>query len=188
MGKTTASPSRKGELLIAQGIAIPGIAIPGLIAVVIGVFMTFIITHTRFSHYVFAIGANLEVAGLAGINISWVAMKIFMVICLLTAVYAAISLAYQNASTNIMDSLDKPLVIALAIIGSTSCIGGSDTIVDAMLGALLIQLLQLGMVLLILDTPPQKILVGLTLGRDRQVRHTLLTQVRITKSRTKLIE
>ncbi|GAA4121344.1 sugar ABC transporter permease [Aminobacter aganoensis] len=155
----------------ANGITIPegglfiahGIAIPVLIAVAIGVIMTFITTRTRFGRYVFAIGGNPEAAELAGINTRWVTMKIFMIMGLLTAISAAISSARQNASTNVMGTLDELLVIAAAVIGGTSLAGGSGTVAGAMLGALLMQSLQSGMVLLGLDTPLQNIVVGLVL-------------------------
>lgn len=155
----------------ANGITIPegglfiahGIAIPVLIAVAIGVIMTFITTRTRFGRYVFAIGGNPEAAELAGINTRWVTMKIFMIMGLLTAISAAISSARQNASTNVMGTLDELLVIAAAVIGGTSLAGGSGTVAGAMLGALLMQSLQSGMVLLGLDTPLQNIVVGMVL-------------------------
>ncbi|WP_378947850.1 sugar ABC transporter permease [Mesorhizobium sp. ANAO-SY3R2] len=155
----------------ANGIALPegglfiahGIAIPVLMAVAIGVIMTFVTTRTRFGRYVFAIGGNPEAAELAGINTRWVTMKIFMIMGLLTAVSAAISSARQNASTNVMGTLDELLVIAAAVIGGTSLAGGSGTVAGAMLGALLMQSLQSGMVLLGLDTPLQNIVVGMVL-------------------------
>ena len=54
-----------------------GIAIPVLIALAVGIVMTFIATRTRFGRYVFAIGGNPEAAELAGINTSWLTMKVF---------------------------------------------------------------------------------------------------------------
>jgi len=54
-------------------------------------------------------------------------------------------------------------VIAAAVIGGTSLAGGMGTIVGAMLGALIMQSLQSGMVLLGVDTPLQNIVVGLVL-------------------------
>ena len=70
----------------ANGITMPegglfishGIAIPVLIALGVGVVMTFVATRTRFGRYVFAMGGNPEAAELAGINTRWVTVKIFM--------------------------------------------------------------------------------------------------------------
>ena len=57
--------------------------IPVLIAIGVGVAMTFVAERTRFGRYVFAIGGNPEAAELAGINTRWVIVKIFMLMGLL---------------------------------------------------------------------------------------------------------
>jgi D-xylose transport system permease protein len=59
--------------------------------------------------------------------------------------------------------LDELYVIAAAVIGGTSLTGGVGTIAGAMLGALVMQSLQSGMVLMGLDTPLQNIVVGVVL-------------------------
>ncbi|GAA2832790.1 D-xylose transport system permease protein [Aminobacter aminovorans] len=155
----------------ANGITVPegglfiahGIAIPVLIAVAVGIVMTFVTNRTRFGRYVFAIGGNPEAANLAGINTRWITMKVFMIMGVLAAISAAVSSARLNSATNSLGTLDELLVIAAAVIGGTSLAGGSGTVAGAMLGALLMQSLQSGMVLLNIDTPLQNIVVGLVL-------------------------
>ncbi|MGB3390335.1 MAG: sugar ABC transporter permease [Pseudaminobacter sp.] len=148
----------EGGLFISHGIAVPV-----LMAVAAGIIMTFITTRTRFGRYVFAIGGNPEAAELAGINTRWVTMKVFMLMGLLASFSAAISTARLNASTNAQGTLDELLVIAAAVIGGTSLAGGVGTVAGAMLGAVLMQSLQSGMVLLGVDTPLQNIVVGIVL-------------------------
>jgi D-xylose transport system permease protein len=148
----------EGGLFIAHGIAIPV-----LIAIGVGVVMSFISTRTRFGRYVFAIGGNPEAAALAGINTRWVTMKIFMLMGGLAAIGAAISTARLNAATNAQGTLDELLVIAAAVIGGTSLAGGAGTVAGAMIGAVLMQSLSTGMILLGVDTPLQNIVVGLVL-------------------------
>ena len=64
------------------------------------------------------------------------------------------------------------------MIGGTSLAGGIGTIPGAMLGALIMQSLQSGMVLMGLDAPLQNIIVGIVLvlavwlDTCRSVRHT----------------
>ena len=154
----------------AQGLEVPagvfiahGIAVPVLIALGVGIAMTFVATRTRFGRYVFAIGGNPEAAELAGINTRWVTMKIFMIMGGLAAIGAMISTARLNAATNAQGTLDELLVIAAAVIGGTSLSGGVGTIAGAMLGAVLMQSLASGMILLGVDTPLQNIVVGLAL-------------------------
>jgi D-xylose transport system permease protein len=140
-----------------------GIAIPVLIAIGVGVVMTFLARRTRFGRYVYAIGGNPEAAELAGVNTRWVIMKIFMLMGLLAAVSGATSIARLNAATNSEGTLAELLVIAAAVIGGTSLVGGVGTVAGAMLGAVLMQSLQSGMVLLGVDTPLQNIVVGAVL-------------------------
>jgi D-xylose transport system permease protein len=146
------------------GLFIPhGVALPVLMAVVVGLVMTFIATRRRFGRYVFAIGGNPEAAELSGINTRWTLMKVFGLMGLLCGIAACISTARLNAATNAAGSLDELYVIASAVIGGTSLAGGIGTIAGAMLGALVMQSLQSGMVLLGVDTPLQNIVVGAVL-------------------------
>lgn len=151
-------PIPEGGLFISHGIAIPV-----LVALAVGVVMTFVATRTRFGRYVFAMGGNPEAAELAGINTRWVTVKIFMLMGGLCAISAAISSARLNAATNAMGTLDELYVIAAAVIGGTSLSGGVGTIVGAMIGALVMQSLQSGMVLMGIDSPLQSIVVGIVL-------------------------
>jgi D-xylose transport system permease protein len=148
----------EGGLFIAHGIAVPV-----LMAIAVGIVMTFVTNRTRFGRYVFAIGGNPEAASLAGINTRWVTMKVFMIMGVLATISAAISTARLNSATNSLGLFDELMVIAAAVIGGTSLAGGSGTVVGAMLGALLMQSLQSGMVMLNIDTPLQNIVVGIVL-------------------------
>ncbi len=148
----------EGGLLISHGIAVPV-----LIAIGVGIVMTFIATRLRFGRYVFAIGGNPEAAELAGIKTRWVTVRIFALMGMLCAIAAAISTARLNAATNAQGELDELYTIAAAVIGGTSLSGGMGTVAGAMLGALVMQSLQSGMVLLGIDTPLQRIVVGAVL-------------------------
>lgn len=153
----------------AQGVAVPpegfahGFAVPVLIALAVGVVMTFLARRTRFGRYVFSIGGNPEAAELAGVNTRRVTVYVFMLMGVLVSLGAAISTARLNAATNAQGTLDELYVIAAAVIGGTSLSGGVGTIAGAMLGAVVMQSLQSGMVLMGLDTPLQNIVVGAVL-------------------------
>jgi D-xylose transport system permease protein len=146
------------------GLFIPlGVAIPVLIAIGAGIVVTFIATRTRFGRYIFALGGNPEAAELGGINTRWVTIKIFILMGALCAISAAISTARLNAATNALGTLAELYVIAAAVIGGTSFSGGIGTVPGAILGALVMQSLQSGMVLLGVDAPFQNIVVGIVL-------------------------
>ena len=137
-----------------------GFAIPVLVALTVGLAMTFLATRTRFGRYVFAIGGNPEAAELAGINTKKMTLMIFALMGALTGISATIASARLNAATNALGSLDELFVIAAAVIGGTSFAGGIGTIYGAILGALVMQSLQSGMVLVGFDAAIQQMVVG----------------------------
>lgn len=140
-----------------------GFAIPVLILMAVGVGMTILTTKTRFGRYVFAIGGNPDAADLSGINTRWVTVKIFALMGGLSALAAVIASARLNSATNSLGSLDELYVIAAAVIGGTSFSGGIGTIYGAILGALVMQSLQTGMVLIGFDAAIQQMVVGAVL-------------------------
>lgn len=146
------------------GLRIPlGIAYPVLIALAVAVVMTMIANRRRFGRYVFAIGGNPEAAELGGINTRLTVVRAFMTMGVLVAIAAAVSIARLNAATSGLGTLAELYVIAAAVIGGTSLTGGIGTIPGAVLGALVMQSLQSGMVLLGVDAPLQDIVVGIVL-------------------------
>lgn len=137
-----------------------GFAIPVLILILVGLAMTFLTTRTRFGRYVFAIGGNPEAAELAGINTRWVTVKIFALMGFLCGLSAVVASARLNSASGNLGTLDELYVIAAAVIGGTSFAGGIGTIYGAILGAVVMQSLQAGMVLIGFDAAVQQIVVG----------------------------
>jgi D-xylose transport system permease protein len=159
------------EYAKANNIAIPeggmqishGWAIPVLIAICVCIVMTFITTRTKFGRYVFAMGGNPEAAELAGINTKRLTMLIFSLMGFLVGISATISSARLKASTVALGQFDELYVIAAAVIGGTSLAGGSGTIYGALIGALVMQSLYSGMVLVGFDAAIQSMVVGAVL-------------------------
>lgn len=155
----------------AQGIEVPeaglfishGFAYPVLILVVVGIAMTVLMTRTRFGRYVLAIGGNPDAAELAGIDTRWMTVKIFGLMGFLTGLSAVVASARLNSATNSLGTLDELYVIAAAVIGGTSLSGGVGTIYGAIIGALVMQSLKTGMVLIGFDAAMQDIVVGVVL-------------------------
>ncbi|MBX2839744.1 MAG: sugar ABC transporter permease [Gammaproteobacteria bacterium] len=137
-----------------------GFAIPILIAIAVGIAMTFLATRTRFGRYVFAIGGNPEAAELAGINTKKMTLLIFALMGALTGISAVIASARLKSATLALGQFDELYVIAAAVIGGTSFAGGIGTIYGAILGALVMQSLQSGMVLIGFDAAIQQMVVG----------------------------
>ncbi len=140
-----------------------GYAIPVLIALVAAVAMTFVATRTRFGRYVYAIGGNPEAAELAGINTKKITVLVFALMGVLAAISGCIESARLDSATNVLGQFEELYVIAAAVIGGTSLLGGVGTIYGALIGALVIQSLQSGMVLLGFNSAFQQMVVGVVL-------------------------
>lgn len=146
------------------GLQVPyGIAYPVLILLGVTLVMAFVTNRLRFGRYVFSIGGNPEAANLAGIKTKRTIVKTFMVMGILVAVSAAVSIARLNAAVSGLGTLNELYVIAAAVIGGTSLSGGIGTIPGAILGALVMQSLQSGMVLIGVGAPVQDVALGIVL-------------------------
>ncbi len=148
-------PIPDGGLLIGTGFAIPM-----LIALAVGVVMTFIAERTAFGRYIYAIGGNPEAADLAGVNTRRVTLMMFSLMGGLCGIGGCIASARLDAATNSIGQFDELYTIAAAVIGGTSLAGGVGTIYGAMLGALVMQSLQSGMTLLNFDSAVKDVIVG----------------------------
>ena len=81
----------------------------------------------------------------------------------LAGISACVATARLDAATNALGTFDELYVIAAAVIGGTSLAGGMGTIYGAILGALVMQSLQSGMVLVGIESALQQIVVGVVL-------------------------
>ena len=140
-----------------------GVAYPVVILIVVTLLMTYLAKRRRFGRYVYAFGGNPEAAELSGINTRRTVMLTYSLMGVLVAVSAAIQTARLNAAVTNLGVQNELDVIAAAVIGGTSFSGGIGTITGAVLGAIVMQSLRSGMVLLRIDSPSQDIVVGVVL-------------------------
>ncbi len=140
-----------------------GIPVPVLILISVVVIMTLVSRITKFGRYVYAIGGNLEAAELSGIDVKKVTLWIFIIMGLLCAVAGVVTTARLNAGANSMGQLEELNVIAAAVIGGTSLNGGIGAVSGAILGAVIMQSLDNGMVLLGMSSAMRQVIIGLVL-------------------------
>jgi D-xylose transport system permease protein len=150
-----------------------GIAYPVVILIVATLAMTYLSRQRRFGRYVYAYGGNPEAAELGGINTRRTVMLTFVLMGVLVGISAAIQTARLNAAVTNLGVQNELDVIAAAVIGGTSFAGGIGTIAGAVLGAVIMQSLRSGMVLLNIDSPSQDIVVGVVLVTAVAIDSTL---------------
>jgi len=140
-----------------------GIAIPVLILGGVTLLMTILARRHRFGRHVYAVGGNPESAELAGIDIRRVTVKIFAVMGLLCGLASIVITARLNAGATATGTMTELNVIAATVIGGTSLAGGSGTIYGAVLGAVVMQSLESGMILMGVPSPSQKMVLAVVL-------------------------
>jgi D-xylose transport system permease protein len=140
--------------------AYKGIPFPITFVIIVALLFSFIANRTKFGRHVYAIGGNPEAARLSGIHIQSRVLVLFLFMGLLSAV-AALILTSRLGSATITAGQNYELdAIAAAVIGGTSLMGGSGTIVGAIIGALIMSSLDNGMSLMGLETFWQYIVKG----------------------------
>jgi D-xylose transport system permease protein len=166
---------RHGIIEPEGGLKIPtGIAYPVVMLIGVALVMTYVARRRRFGRYVYAIGGNPEAAELGGINVRRTVAMTFVLMGVLCAISAAVQTARLNAAVTGLGVSNELDVISAAVVGGTSFAGGIGTIPGAVLGAVVMQSLRSGMVLLKVDSPTQDVYVGIVLvvavGIDSWVR------------------
>jgi D-xylose transport system permease protein len=126
-----------------------GVPYVGLLMLGLYVFWTFVLGRTRFGRHIYAVGGNAEAARRAGINVAAVKVAVFA-ICSTMAALGGIVLASRLNSVDTSTGGGTILLysIAAAVIGGTSLFGGRGWIRSAVLGAVLITMIDNGLGLL----------------------------------------
>ena len=137
-----------------------GVPVPVLIWGVVVVGVSFLVNRTRFGRYVYAIGGNPEASLLVGIPVKRVLLKLFLLLGVLTTVAAIVAVSRLNAGTNSLGANQELYVIAAAVIGGVALSGGSGTVLGTVLGALIIQFLESGLLLLDVAIGWRMVIIG----------------------------
>ncbi|GIH08617.1 ABC transporter permease [Rhizocola hellebori] len=107
---------------------------------------TFLLGRTAYGRHLYAVGGNSEASRRAGINVDWIRMSAF-VICSTMAAVGGIVAASRNASVDPNTGGSNVLLYAVgaAVIGGTSLFGGKGRVLDAVLGGLVVAVIDNGM-------------------------------------------
>lgn len=152
-----------------------GIPYSVIIALIMALIAGYILKNTAFGRYIYAIGGNAETARLSGIKVQ----KVQMVVYAISAIAASISgiiITSRVASAQVSTGQGYEMnVIASVIIGGTSMFGGVGTIKGTVIGALIMSVLQNGMILMSVSPYWQNIVIGsimiATVGFDQYRRN-----------------
>jgi ribose/xylose/arabinose/galactoside ABC-type transport system permease subunit len=134
--------------------------VPMLCMLVLAVLGSLYLTRTVMGRHVFAFGGSLEASRFAGLPLTRIQVGVF-VVSGLTAGFAAFLGASFYGSASSGDAQGYELyVIASAVVGGASLIGGKGSAIGATLGALLIVLIRQSIRTLHFDQNYEWIIIG----------------------------
>ncbi len=140
--------------------------LPNVTLVMLGAYIlwTFVTTRTRFGRHIYAVGGNAEAARRAGINVGGIKIAVFA-ICSTMAALGGLVLASRLSSVDTSTGGGTILLysIAAAVIGGTSLFGGRGSIKSAVLGAIVIAMIDNGLGLLNVSAGTKYIVTALVL-------------------------
>jgi ribose transport system permease protein len=127
---------------------VPAVAV---VFVLLAVALHLLLHHTRFGYRVQAIGSNPEAARLAGIPIARTRLQVLMLIGAVAGLSGALFLGFRGAIDPTTGQDFLLVVVAAVIIGGTPLSGGWGTVIGALVGALIIQVISSGIIFFGID-------------------------------------
>lgn len=140
-----------------------GIPMPVWITAILVAIAVVVTKRTQFGRHIYAIGGNESAAKLSGININKIKIWVYAIAGILAAVGGIIltsRLDSAQPNAGMSYELDS---IAAVVIGGTSLSGGRGSIMGTVQGALIIGVLNSGLVLLNVSPFWQQIIKGLVI-------------------------
>ena len=159
-----------GQVLIALAIAFVtyllslssgGTPIVLIIIGVLVVICSFVMAKTKFGRHIYAVGGNLRAAQLSGINTKRTDFLVFVNMGFLAALAGIITTSRAGAAVATAGNNYELDAIAAAFIGGTAVSGGIGKISGAIIGALIMGVLNMGLSILAVDSAWQQSIKGL---------------------------
>jgi ribose/xylose/arabinose/galactoside ABC-type transport system permease subunit len=126
------------------------------VVIVAGIFLKHFVAGRK----IFAVGGNEQAALYSGLAVNRVKLLVYAVSGLSAGVASVIMLGYYGSASSDAGKGYELDVIAAAVVGGASLAGGRGTVLGALLGALIIQLIDNGIIILNIDNNYSQIIIG----------------------------
>lgn len=137
-----------------------------IVLVIVGVVIlvySFVMNKTVFGRHIYAVGGNLKAARLSGVNVKKVDFLVFVNIGFLSALAAIVTTSRAGAAVSTAGNLYEMDAIAAAYIGGAAVSGGIGRVSGAIIGALIMGVLNMGLSIMAVDSAWQQAIKGLVL-------------------------
>jgi ribose transport system permease protein len=148
-----------GFRTLATG-SVAGIPVPVIIMLAVYGAAYFVLTRVTLGRYAYAIGGNEEATALSGINVRLYKTVVYCIAGFLSALASLLLVARLNSAQPIAGISYELDAIAAVVIGGTSLLGGSGSVVGTLIGALIMSVLRNGLNLLGVSSYLQQVAIG----------------------------
>lgn len=124
---------------------------------------SFLLNRTVFGRHIYAMGGNLNAAMMSGVKTRWVNFMVFVNMGFLAGLAAVVSTARAGGAVASAGTGFELDAIAAVFIGGASVQGGVGTVVGAVIGGLVMGVLNQGLSILSVDAAWQQVIKGLVL-------------------------
>lgn len=135
-------PDHDRLLDLGGGAWLLGIANPVLYMVGLALIVAFVLRWTKFGRHLYAIGGNESAATLTGVPVKLIKVAVYMISALSAGIAGIIQTGWLGAVTTNLGTGMELQVIAAAVIGGASLVGGVGTAIGALVGAALIEVIR----------------------------------------------
>lgn len=137
--------------------------VPVVVMVIVGLIGAWVLSRTVFGRQVYAVGGNETAAGYAGIRVGRVKTIVYTVTGLLSGLSACMYLGYLGAAETAAGQAYELRVIAAAVIGGASLMGGRGSALGAVLGAIIIEMINNAMIILHINQDYNQVVMGVAI-------------------------
>jgi len=137
-----------------------------IVLIIIGVLVvtySFVMGRTVYGRHIYAIGGNRLAAGLSGVNTRRVDFWIFVHMGILASIAAIVTTSRAGAGVAAAGTMFELDAIAACFIGGAAVTGGIGRISGAIVGALIMGVLNMGLSIMAVDSAWQQAIKGLVL-------------------------
>ena len=137
------------------------IPIPVIILLIVTGIASLVLNRTRFGRYVYAVGGNEDAARASGINVKLVKLGVYSISGFFCGLAGLVFTSRLGAAQSISGMGFELVAIASVVVGGASLFGGRGTVGKTLVGALIMQVVQSGLVMLDVPSPIQQATLGL---------------------------
>lgn len=134
--------------------------VPVIIMALVAVFGWFVLSRMVLGRRIFAIGGNETAARYAGIPVGRVKIIVYIAMGALAGLSACMSIGYYGSAETGAGNAYELRVIAAAVIGGASLMGGRGSALGAVLGAVIIELIGNAMIIFDIDQSWNQVVMG----------------------------